>query len=134
MADRYEKGSLGEQFAADYLVKQKYTVLSRNYKKKQGELDIIARKGEVIAVVEVKTRKTGSLRRGVLAVDTRKRLRIIRTTQIFLLENEIDISGVQIRFDIAEIVISDEEEPRVLKINYFENAFDATGIDDFLFI
>ncbi len=49
-------GDVGESLACDYLQAQGYTVLCRNYATRHGELDIVARKGEILAFVEVKTR------------------------------------------------------------------------------
>lgn len=49
-------GKLGEDFATDYLRKQKFIILERNFKKRYGEIDIIARQGQVLVFIEVKTR------------------------------------------------------------------------------
>ena len=48
-------GAIGEQIATNYLVKLNYTILDRNYLKKWGEIDIVARGMEIIKFIEVKT-------------------------------------------------------------------------------
>jgi putative endonuclease len=52
---RKEAGRIGEQIAADFLVRKGYFIIQRNYRKPWGEIDIIAKKGGVVRFVEVKT-------------------------------------------------------------------------------
>ncbi|MGN0617611.1 MAG: YraN family protein [Ruminiclostridium sp.] len=121
MSVRSERGAFGEEQTALYLINRGYRILARNYRRKCGEIDIIAEKDGVIAVVEVKTRKFGSLTAGVEAVTRKKMRRIIETTRMYLYETGTE-AGV--RFDVAEVTITTEENPRLLEINYYENAFD----------
>ena len=58
MAAHNELGKKGEQLAIDYLIKNEYQVLEVNYRFLKAEVDIIAQKENVLAVVEVKTRAT----------------------------------------------------------------------------
>lgn len=55
---RQKVGQMGEQAARDYLEKQGYSIIETNYRCKLGEIDIIARDGEMVVIVEVRT-KTG---------------------------------------------------------------------------
>ena len=59
--ERAVKGKLGEDFTADYLVKNGYDIITRNYRKPCGEIDIVASKGDILVFVEVKTRRYRSL-------------------------------------------------------------------------
>jgi putative endonuclease len=55
---RKAAGRVGEQIAADFIVKKGYSLIERNYRKPWGEIDIIAEKGGVVRFVEVKTLST----------------------------------------------------------------------------
>lgn len=124
MSVKSERGNFGENYTAGMLEKEGYTILKRNYRVKGGELDIIAEKDGIIAVVEVKTRKFGSLTGGLEAITRRKMDCIVKATRLYLLNEGIENVGV--RFDAAEVVITSESCPRILEYNYYENAFDAT--------
>ena len=65
--NRREKGLWGEQFAADWLQNHGYEILARNWRKGHGEIDIIARKEDIIAFVEVKI--VGKNRRDLSTAD-----------------------------------------------------------------
>lgn len=58
MADHNELGKLGEELAVEFLQKEGYEILEANWVFQKAELDIIARKGEILAAVEVKTRSS----------------------------------------------------------------------------
>ena len=58
MAEHNELGKKGEKLAIDFLLKNGYKILETNYRFLKAEVDIIAQKDEVLAVVEVKTRST----------------------------------------------------------------------------
>ena len=108
------KGDRAERRVAWYLRFRGYRILERNYVYGHKEIDIIAKKGDLIAFVEVKAR-TSTFFRPYLAVDRRKRHNIIIASQVYLHRN--DITKVRIRYDIAEVNIETK------KINYLRNAF-----------
>lgn len=56
MAQHNELGKKGEQLAVDFLIENEYDIISRNYRFEKAEVDIIAQKKDVLAIVEVKTR------------------------------------------------------------------------------
>lgn len=120
-----EIGNFGEMAVCKYLEKYGYTVLKRNYRIRGGEIDIIAYNSEIIAFVEVKTRKKGSMVSGFEAVNDRKKGLIIKTASDFCCKNPTEL---QPRFDVAEVIVVNN---RIEKINYISNAFDATGYDIF---
>jgi len=76
-------GSQGEQAAADFLQQQGYRICARNFRVPVGEIDIIARQGEVLAFVEVKTRHSNRYGTPAQAVNFRKQKKIIQTAQWF---------------------------------------------------
>ena len=56
MSNNLEIGTMGENLACQYLEKNNYKILERNYRYKRSEIDIIAKKGDLIVFIEVKTR------------------------------------------------------------------------------
>ena len=63
MSDRLSRGKLGEDITADYLCKNDFEIVARNYHSRYGEIDIIAKNSEFIAFVEVKARNEKALER-----------------------------------------------------------------------
>ncbi len=114
-------GKLGENAVSEYLKKSGYTVLSRNYRIRGGEIDIIASDSEYIIFVEVKTRKPDSLVSGFEAVNRRKINLIIKTAYDYLMKNPCSL---QPRFDVAGVTALNGY---ILNIDYIKNAFDSTG-------
>ena len=122
MSVRSDRGKAGEQYVSEYLEERGWSIKTRNYRIRGGEIDIVAEKGGITAFVEVKTRKFGSLADGIDAVDARKRKCLIRAADRYIEENPV---GGDVRFDVAEVFVTTEEVPRVLGIKYYENAFDS---------
>jgi len=110
-------GIQGEALTAAYLQRQGYTLLSHRYRCREGEIDLIVRKDDLLCFVEVKTRS--SLRMGLPreAVDRRKQERLRRAAMRYLCENCIEGPA---RFDVAEVYF-DGMGKRY--IQYIENAF-----------
>ena len=77
-----EKGILGELFAALILLCKGFWILKRRYKTKCGEIDIIAKKGDLITFIEVKFRQ--DLESGYMAISNKQLKRIQRASEIFL--------------------------------------------------
>ena len=113
-------GRYGEQIAADFLRKKGYTILASNYSTRVGEIDLIARKGEIVAFVEVKTRSRDYISRPSEAVTAAKQRKIIKTAQFYLMRSEKEL---QPRFDVIEIVTASKNDFRVLEIEHIEDAF-----------
>ncbi len=126
MSKTNERGRVGEEHVGAYLTKRGWTVLERNYRVRGGEIDIIAERSGVVAFVEVKTRKFGSLAEGMDAVDAEKRKHIIYAADRWA-EEQPDLTAT-IRFDVAEVVVTTEEHPRVIEMRYYEDAFDAFAV------
>ena len=112
-------GDTGEEYAVEYLKKHKYKILSRNYRKRFGEIDIIAEKKGTVAFVEVKTRHENPLTKPFEAVDARKQKKIYKTSIAYIYENNLNC---QYRFDVCEVYVN-RNTLKLIEINYFENAF-----------
>ena len=111
-------GSEGEHLVRDYLTGRGYQVLDMNYRRGPGEIDVIARKGDTVAFVEVKRRGSNRYGRPAEAVDRQKQSHILRTAQLYLQENRL--TDVPVRFDVIEVLPG--------QIRHIENAFDASAI------
>ena len=121
--DNREFGALGEKLAARFLKKQKYKILTKNYKNKLGEIDIIALDSEYIVFAEVKTRSADPLISGMYAVNAKKREHIFRVASSYLAETKCTLRP---RFDIIEVEI-DRASGKLTKINHIPNAFIQPG-------
>lgn len=73
---RQRLGSYGEQLAADYLLRAGWRILERNYRVGRREIDLVARRGGVVAFIEVKTRRAQDFGDALEAVTARKRREI----------------------------------------------------------
>jgi len=93
-------GKISEDLVADYLAQQGFFILERNYKKFFGEIDIIARKGNTIAFVEVKARKKDN---GLMyqLVDQRKQNKIGMVARLFISNLANNSETIVYRFDVA---------------------------------
>ncbi|MCI1958563.1 MAG: YraN family protein [Clostridia bacterium] len=110
------KGDFGERLAARELVKKGYEIVKRNYRKRDGEIDIIAKKDNLIVFVEVKLRLGTQNGMPSEAVDAKKQMKIIETAKNFI--SEKNISDFEFRFDVIEILVLEK-----IYIRHIENAF-----------
>src|SRR5688500_18295253 len=92
-------GGSGEERAAAYLERQGLAVLDRGFSCALGELDIVAREGETIVFVEVKTRSSESFGPAELAVGPRKQARMARAALLWLRARRL--AGPPLRFDVV---------------------------------
>ena len=97
----HKLGKEGEAFAVEFLAARGYVILKTNYRTKVGEIDVVAREGEVICFIEVKTRQDDGWD-AFEAVDKRKQYKIRRVAQQFLLD-EFKTEDVPARFDVLGI-------------------------------
>ena len=112
-------GKKGEDMVTNFLIKNGHTILKRNYLCRFGEIDIIARKGDILLFVEVKSRKENSLVSPKEAVDSHKIARMIKASQDYL-SKTIEEAELQPRFDVAEVTFKNDGK---FHLNYIKNAF-----------
>lgn len=96
------KGNIGEELATQFLKKEKYKILDRNFSTRIGEIDIIATKNKAIVFVEVKSRSSNEFGRPAEAVDYRKQQKIHLVAEQYLQKNNLE--GKEIRFDVVEVL------------------------------
>ncbi|MCD7737084.1 MAG: YraN family protein [Lachnospiraceae bacterium] len=104
-------GTEYESFAAEYLEKQGYRMIRRNYRCRMGEIDLIAWHQGYLVFIEVKYRKNSQSGTASEAVDVRKQQRIIRVARWYLMESRFPESQ-PVRFDVVAI---DGEDAQIIR-------------------
>lgn len=107
----------GEEAAASYLEGRGYRILARNFRVRGGEADILALRGELLVVVEVKTRTGGRFGPPEAAVDARKSRRVLRAGRLYARKNGIPLS--RLRGDVVAVVLPRGEGKE--EIRHYEN-------------
>lgn len=102
-----EIGKIGENLATKYLEKKNYIILERNYRCRQGEMDIIAKDNEEIIFIEVKTRTSINFGRPSEAVNYIKREHLQNIARYYLYIKKI--TKIPIRFDVIEIYLRKQD-------------------------
>jgi len=101
---RKDLGAAGEDLATAALKKQGYKILERNYACPLGEIDLIARQGQSIVFVEVKTRSNLNFGGPREAVPGAKQARLKRLAEYYLKQKRLE--GVAVRFDVVGITLA----------------------------
>jgi putative endonuclease len=109
-------GRDGELIAKDYLIEQEYQVLELNWRDQYKEVDIIAKKDNIIVFVEVKSRTTDYFGRPADAVNLRKQKLLIQAAETYIENHDISEES---RFDIIEVII----DRNFHSINHIVDAF-----------
>lgn len=119
MADHNDFGKKAEEFAAEYLQKNGYKILVRNFRYQKAELDLVAEKDSLIVVVEVKARSTDVFNLPQEAVNKRKIKLIVSAANYFMEEYN---KNQEVRFDIISVL---PDENKNLMIEHITDAFEA---------
>ena len=114
--DRRQTGTLAENSACAFLEGQGFTIVTRNFLRRIGELDVVARAGDLLVVVEVRTRASDRFG-GAAASITRAKQRRIASTASLLLQQYRELRNCRVRFDV--IIVRDG------RIEWLKHAFDA---------
>ncbi|MFO8165735.1 MAG: YraN family protein [Thermodesulfobacteriota bacterium] len=119
--ERIALGSFGEDLASERLQDCGYRIVTTNYRCFFGEIDIIARDGDVLVFVEIKTRKNRSLRAVKEAVNSRKQRQISKVALAYMKSN--NLWGTRARFDVVAIrLLGGKREIEIIK-DAFELAY-----------
>lgn len=106
--DRAAFGRSAEEAACEFLEQQGLTILIRNYRRRSGELDVVARDGDVLVIGEVRTRSSEQFGGAAASVDGWKQHKIIRAaTQ--LLQQRPELAKMKVRFDVLVVRGQDVE-------------------------
>jgi putative endonuclease len=106
MAQHNIIGIEGEKHAAKFLINNGYTVIKTNWRYRKKEIDIIAKKNDVIIIVEVKTRSSEYFENPKEAVTIKKQKFIIEAANAFAQEYNINL---EFRFDILSLLIKNKD-------------------------
>ncbi len=116
MADHNELGTLGEELAVEFLEKNGYKILETNWTFQKAEVDIIATKDSVLAVIEVKTRSSIEFGLPQDFVKPKKIQLLVKAINEYVISNDLDL---EVRFDIIAI----QKENKGFLIEHIEDAF-----------
>ncbi len=116
MGSHHRLGAYGEEQAARYLETSGYQIIARNFRYLKAEIDLIAIKEDLLAIVEVKTRTGHSLDHMAGAVNRKKINRLVLAADHFIRSRELDI---EVRFDIIWIT----KYKGMTSLEHIKNAF-----------
>jgi putative endonuclease len=116
--DRLELGKKGENLALKTIRNMGYQDIVQNYRCRLGEIDLIARDGDTLVFLEIKTRRTGSTADAKEAVNARKRRQISKVALNYMKTNNCE--NTRARFDVVAISLVGSSP----KIEVIKNAFD----------
>jgi putative endonuclease len=116
--DRGAFGKQGEDLACDALRRRGYAILDRRFRTRCGELDIVARDGNVMVFVEVKARSGGNFGAPLESITSQKRQRLSRMAASYLFLKHV--SDVPCRFDVVAVT---GKVPGPFQVEVLQNAF-----------
>jgi putative endonuclease len=119
---RQQSGRRAEELAAEFLRAQGFEIVQRNYLRRLGELDVIARRADLLVIAEVRTRSSAAFGGAAASVDRRKQQRITRAATA-LLQQRAELARLAVRFDV--IVVSDPHAAAP-RIEWIQHAFAAS--------
>jgi len=115
---RRELGQRGEAFAAAWYEQAGYKILDRNWRRREGELDLVLGRGRAVVFCEVKTRTSHRFGAPVEAITRTKQRRIRMLAGLWL--GEHSVGGRDLRFDVASVMVERGTDP---VIEVIEGAF-----------
>ena len=118
-------GAWAEEIAWQHIQQHGWKLVERNFFCKGGELDIIVRKGDVLAFVEVKYRKRQTMGGALASLSSAKQRHLIHSAKVFLQRYPL-LSNLDCRFDLIAISGSDSPHSQV-QIQWLDNAFTTSG-------
>jgi putative endonuclease len=116
MADHNDLGKLGEELAVEFLQKNGYEILETNWTFQKAEVDIIAKKENTLAIIEVKTRSSLDFGLPQDFVKTKKIQLLVKAVNEYVISNDLD---VEVRFDIIAV----HKEGKSFAIEHLIDAF-----------
>ncbi len=116
MASHNDLGKKGEALAEEYLLRNGYSIKAKNWRYLKAEIDIIAQKEGVLAIVEVKTRSSIDIISPESAVNDKKIKLLVSAANEYIIKHDLDVEA---RFDIISIHKKEEK----YNLNHIKDAF-----------
>lgn len=116
MADHNDLGKLGEEMAVEFLEKEGYEIIETNWRFQKAEVDIIAKKENTLAIIEVKTRSSLNFGLPQEFVKPKKIQLLVKAVNEYVIRNDLE---VEVRFDIIAVHL----EGKSLVIEHLVDAF-----------
>ena len=108
---RIHLGQKGEDLAVTCLKEHGYEIIERNARGRRGEIDIIARDGETVCFIEVKTRSSDAMGLPAEAISFYKQRKMAYLALSYLKANRLEEMGV--RFDVVSVLMGNNSAPQV---------------------
>lgn len=112
-------GNYGEDIANNYLIKEDYYIIERNYRTRYGEIDIIAKNKGIIVFIEVKSRFFNNYGNAIESISLKKQKKIVNLSLFYLTTKRF--TNINCRFDVIEIYF--DKFNNNYKINHIIDAF-----------
>lgn len=120
MAEKHDLGRKGEELAVAHLRSLGIEILHTNWRFHHFEIDIVARDGNELVIVEVKSRGSNSYEHPLEAISNKKIRFLVNAADAYIAEHNID---QETRFDVVSIIFFNRTN---FKLEYFKNAFYPT--------
>jgi len=114
--DRRQTGTLAENSATAFLESQGFTIVARNFQQRVGEIDVVARAGELLVIAEVRTRASDRFGGAAASISRGKQRRVAATAALFL-QRRPELRHCRVRFDV--IIVRDG------RVEWLRHAFQA---------
>lgn len=120
--DKQKTGAIGESIAETFLKQKGYKIIFKNYRKKWGEIDIIAEKQNTVRFIEVKTvsRESRAVHRPEELVDRRKLSKVARTAALYM---ETTRDSREFQLDVVGVIM--DKASRTAQCRLFEQALES---------
>jgi putative endonuclease len=112
-------GDLGERVAASNLEANGYSIIERNFRVAEAEIDLVARDGETLVLVEVRTRKGGAYGMAALSIGPRKSAQLLRAADWYIERNPGAADGL-LRIDV--VTVEFRRDGVLRRITHYEDA------------
>jgi putative endonuclease len=116
---KWQMGQAAEEAAAHFLLQQGYEVIERNFRTRQGEIDIIAKDGAVLVFVEVRSGHGKALYQPEETVNHKKQAKLRHMAEVYL--SRKNWGDISCRFDVAAVII--DPQGQVLSLELIKDAF-----------
>ncbi len=120
--ERKKLGAWGESVAATHLEANGWTIVERNWRVREGEIDIVAQRGGRLALIEVKTRRGRTAGSPESAITPRKAQKMLLVAQHYLSQNDLD-DETDLSLDVIAVEL--DYSGKLLRVTHHENAVTA---------